>query len=233
MVILSTCAEIYRKNRKSEIPQTKDDLIETKKEKLLYSFSIIRNTETLFSNSNEKWHSLDTIRLLLIVYVFIAHMYIAATTLGLITMKTLFTKVIPRMFRDQRYWFARNPLMIDALYSIRFDSNIFKSFASILNIILNFSGFLISYGLLRKLDKSRGRFNYIQFVFQQWLRFTILAFGSLLFIYVLRFTGEGPVWHYAIDYNSGCKDPWNLFRIAAFLNNFYQFRFETFHQTVS
>ncbi|XP_054166038.1 nose resistant to fluoxetine protein 6-like [Oppia nitens] len=210
-VITSTFAEVYTNYNRSTIPQTKDDLIDTNKEQLLTSFSLIRNTSALFADTNGNWQALDTIRLLLIVYVFIAHLYIAATTLGLVTLKSLLTVVIPRMFVDKRYWFARNPLMVDALYSL--------------------SGFLISYGLLRKLDKTNGRFNYFQFIVQQWLRFTILGFSSLLFFYLFRFTGEGPFWYYAVQYNDGCKNPSQLFRILTFLNNFYEFRIETFHET--
>ena len=119
LVILSTFTDFYNNYYKKEIPQTKQDLVETNKTKLLYSFSIIKSTETLFANTYEKWQALDSLRLLLIIYVYIAHIYLAITTLGLVTLKNVFTIVIPRMFSDPRYWFARNPLMIDALYIVR------------------------------------------------------------------------------------------------------------------
>lgn len=122
LLVMSTTADLYNRHRQTDGSQTKSSerRIETKGERVLYAFSIIRSTESLFASTHEKWQSLDTIRLLLIIYVYIAHFYIAATTLGLITLKNLFSVVIPRMFRDPRYWFARNPLMIDALYALRF-----------------------------------------------------------------------------------------------------------------
>jgi len=89
------------------------------------------------------------------------------------------------------------------------------------------SGFLISFAILRKLSHSGGRFNYMQFIFQNWLRFTILGFGSILFSYLFEFFGEGPVWHYGIKYaTNGCKNPWNLIKILLFINNFQSDSFQ-------
>ncbi|CAG2173825.1 unnamed protein product [Oppiella nova] len=122
------------------------------------------------------------------------HAFTYTTSLGLIGLKRIFSEIMFKVYEDNEYIFVRNPLIIDALFTL--------------------SGLLLSYGVLRKLDKSGGRFNYPMFIFQRWLRFFILMFGALLFFYIFPLTGDGPVWHIGVGWvTPGCQNPRNLLKI--------------------
>ncbi len=87
---------------------------------VMLSFSIIRNTKSLFA-PNINFAALDTFRLLLILNVHIAHYYQYIATAGAITLKKGFAEVLQKAFTDNRYVFARSPLMVDALFTLRFE----------------------------------------------------------------------------------------------------------------
>ena len=83
------------------------------------------------------------------------------------------------------------------------------------------SGFLLSYGLLRKLVKTKGRFNYFEFIFQRYIRFIVMSFGSVLFLYIYPLTGTGPIWDEGVGkIVDGCKNPSNMLNNLLFINNF-------------
>lgn len=86
----------------------------------MLSFSIIKNTKSLFA-PNTNFAALDTFRLLFILNVHIAHYYQYIATAGAITLKKGFAEVLQKAFTDNRYVFARSPLMVDALFTLRFE----------------------------------------------------------------------------------------------------------------
>lgn len=225
MVVLSTGYEIYVKQ--IAMKSTKKDVNTVKSlndfNEVLTSFSIIRNTRLLFAK-NTKYAALDTFRLLFIINVHMGHAYTYTTSLGLIALKKIFSEVMFKIYEDNEYIFVRNPLIIDALFTLRFASkSITKMFDKSLNTSLNtvFSGFLLSFVVLRKLDKTRGRFNYLEFIFQRWIRFFVLTFGGILFFYLFPLTGDGPIWDVGVGWvTPGCQNPSNLLKMLFFVHNF-------------
>ncbi len=84
-----------------------------------------------------------------------------------------------------------------------------------------FSGFITSYELLRKLDNTKGSFNYFQFVFRRWIKFSVPLFGSILFFYLFPLFGDGPVWDLGLKWvTPGCQDPRVLLKKFFFIDNF-------------
>jgi hypothetical protein len=140
LVILSTILEILKNQYNFQIPE-KFSLISKENNELLLSFSIIRNTRSLFA-SNNRFEALDTIRLLLIISVHIFHIYLFIATFGLVTLKKTIS-VTPIFFYDNRYVFARNgQALMDSCFTLRFKSIIFfKSQKKKFQKYLNFQNF--------------------------------------------------------------------------------------------
>ncbi len=115
-VIISTGLEVLIKKF------SKQKLSEhlTKTQDFLTSFSIIKNTKSLFA-PNTRFAALDTLRLLLIINVHIAHTYGFTMSAGFLTLKKNFSEVLPKYFNDNIYFFIRSPLMIDSMFTLRFD----------------------------------------------------------------------------------------------------------------
>jgi hypothetical protein len=123
LVILSTILEILKNQYNFQIPE-KFPLITKGNNELLLSFSIIRNTRSLFA-SNKRFEALDTMKLFLIINVHIAHIYLITATFGLVTLKKT-NLVTPKIFFDNRYVFVRNTqTLMDSFFTIRFESIIF------------------------------------------------------------------------------------------------------------
>ncbi|XP_054155968.1 nose resistant to fluoxetine protein 6-like [Oppia nitens] len=203
LIAFSTCYEwlILRVNTTTTTTTTTPVISDN--DILLTSFSLIRNTSSLFNNNNNgnKFVALDTIRLLLIFNVHAGHAFTYTTSLGAVGLKKLFSDVVFKVYSDNEYVFVRNPLIIDAFFTL--------------------SGLLLSYGLLRKLDKTNGQFSYVSFIIQRWLRFAVLILGSLLFIYLFPLTGSGPIWQSGIGWvTTGCQNPVNLLKMLLFVHNF-------------
>ncbi len=115
-MIMSTGLEILMK----KFPEHKVSEQLTKTKDLLTSFSILKNTKSLFA-PNTRFAALDTIRLLLIINVHIAHAYGYTMFAGFLTLKKNFSEVLPKYFNDNTYFFIRSPLMIDSMFTLRFD----------------------------------------------------------------------------------------------------------------
>ncbi len=120
LVIWSTILEILKNQYNFQIPEKFSQITKGNNE-LLLSFSLIRNTRKLFE-TNKRFEALDTIRLFLIINVHIAHIYAFTTTLGIVTLKKIYSEILPKIYTDNRYIFARNTLIIDALFTIRFET---------------------------------------------------------------------------------------------------------------
>ena len=193
LVAIGTGIHVY-------INKTADKPDQKANSSLMVSFSLLNNLTKLFEK-NEKFAALDTIRFLMIIHVHFGHIYQYATSVGVPAVRKQFSDVFDKVYYDNAMVFARSPLPVDVLFTL--------------------SGFLLSYGLLRRLDRTNGRFNYPIFLFQRWIRFFILAFGSILFIYLLPLTGDGPIWQIAVNkFSNGCRNPINLVNNALFINNF-------------
>jgi len=152
VVISSTSLEILKNQYNIQIPE-KFSLQSKESYELLLSFSLIRNTRSLFT-ANKRFEALDTIRLLLIINVHIAHIYAFTASLGLLTIKKTITEITPKILNDNRYVFARNSIIIDALFTIRFVS---IKFNKIENIFVNWFNFFLQrfYYVLRIIEKIR------------------------------------------------------------------------------
>jgi hypothetical protein len=123
VVISSTFLEILKNQYNFQIPE-KFSFITKGNNELLLSFSIIRNTQSLFE-SNKRFEALDTMKLFLIINVHIAHIYIFTTSYGFLTLKKNIS-VTPKLFYENKYVFVRNTSTImDSFFTIRFESIIF------------------------------------------------------------------------------------------------------------
>lgn len=90
------------------------------------------------------------------------------------------------------------------------------------NFFLNFfSGLLVSYGLLGKLYKNNGRFNYITYTIRLWLKYSIPIFVVVLLFWLLPLTGDGPIWNYGINLiMPSCYDSFSLFSSFFYFSNY-------------
>ena len=154
LVVMSTGYHIYQ-NRRADKQQQ-----ESTSSSILISFSLLKNLTKLFQK-NDKFAALDTIRLLMILHVHLEHFFQMTATFGLSAVRQQFSDVFSKVFEDNAMVFARSPLPVDVLFTL--------------------SGFLLSYCLLRRLDRTNGRFNYPMFIFQRWIRFSVLYLGSIPF----------------------------------------------------
>jgi len=118
-VILSTGFEIYNNQKELDIPE-KVSKPSTNNNDLWLSFSIIKNTRSIFVK-NTKFAALDTIRLLVIINVHILHLYALTTLMGVVSLKKIFSEVIFKVYEDNKYIFVRNPIILDILFTLRFD----------------------------------------------------------------------------------------------------------------
>ena len=113
---MSTGYDIYVNHKNDFSPQDTQSKLDSNE--LLTSFSIIRNTRRLFVKNNN-FAALDTFRLLFIVIVHAGHAYTYTTSLGLIGLKRIFSEVMFKVYVDNKYVFVRNPIVIDALMTLR------------------------------------------------------------------------------------------------------------------
>ena len=198
LVVMSTGYHIYL-NRRADKQHN-----EPTSSSILISFSLLKNLTKLFQR-NDKFASLDTIRLLMIFHVHLGHFYQFIGAFGLSAVRQQFSNVFSILYDDNSLVFARSPLAVDVLFTL--------------------SGFLLSFGLLRRLDRTNGRFNYPMFVFQRWIRFVVLYLGSIPFLFLLPLTGDGPIWKiWANKVMIGCYDPTMIIKNLLFISNFESFR---------
>ena len=120
LVILSTIIQLYNSTT------TYDHMSEHSESnnwfRIIECFSLIKNVKSLLAESNAKYSALDTIRLLLILNAHLVHAYLLTYTLGVGTLKKVITYALPRFFNYSRYILVKSPLMIDALFTLRWKS---------------------------------------------------------------------------------------------------------------
>jgi hypothetical protein len=140
-VVLSTVYEVFK--GKNDLNSEKRSLGKISKfREFMVSFSLITNTCSLFKK-NTRFASLDTIRLLLIINVFIVHQYLFTSVIGLNTLKNFYKSVPIKLFNENKYFFVRSPQIVDAFLTMRYKKKIFscKKWTQLKNF---FNFFLIS-----------------------------------------------------------------------------------------
>lgn len=83
-----------------------------------------------------------------------------------------------------------------------------------------FSGFLVSYLVMKEFKRSRGKLNLIGFYLHRYIRMTPLMMGIIAFsAMILPYVAEGPSWLESITmFSAWCKNNWWL--NALYLHNF-------------
>ncbi len=120
-MILSTVYEVFK--GKNDLNSENKSLGKISKFKeFMVSFSLITNTRSLFEK-NTRFASLDTIRLLLIINVFIVHQYLFTSVIGLNTLKDIFKSVPTKLLNENKYFFVRSPQIVDAIITMRYKKN--------------------------------------------------------------------------------------------------------------
>ncbi len=80
---------------------------------------------------------------------------------------------------------------------------------------------MMSYTMIGKLNKTNANFNYLTFLAQRWVRFSVPLLGSFLFIYLLPLFTDGPIIHEGLQWAiPGCKDPNILATSFLYISNF-------------
>lgn len=134
--------------------------------------------------------------------------------------KRILNSVITKVYYYNKYFFARNILIIDTLFMI--------------------SGLVLSYNLLRKLALNNGKMAYGVFLFRLWLKYSLPMGFVLLLFWILPLTGDGPIWHFGMNLLVPvCKDSFSLFSSFAYFSNYNTktgqdiFKFDTSFSVVS
>ena len=194
----------------------------------LYSFSAVNNTRSLFRTSNSRTNhfaALDTIKFMFVVYIHLYHYYNYLATVGLVTLKRIFTTYPVTGFRDDRYTWFRLTLPFDA--------------------ILVISGLIVAFSMQRKLKLCRSnesqvnqsqsqshgeegnsnnnknkKFNYLNYALKLWIKFAITYGGSILFIYVLPTITTGPIWDHGMTWLNGCLNLKTVLLGFLFISNY-------------
>jgi len=173
----------------------------------LYSFSAITNTRALLKKQHH-FAALDTIKFVLVLYIHLYHYYNYLSTVGLVTLKRIFTTYPVSGMRDDRYTWFRLTLPFDAIFII--------------------SGMIIAFSMQRKLKASSStgsKFNYFAYCFKLWIKFAFTYAGSILFIYIMPTITTGPIWEYGMQTLSGCLNWRSVLTGFLFVSN-YNVQFE-------
>jgi hypothetical protein len=131
-----------------------------------------------------------------------------------------------KLLNENKYFFVRSPIIVDAFITLRYKKNFFSYKKGIqLKISVNFfyfsSGLLMSYLMIGKLNMTNGKFNYLTFLVQRWIKFSVPLLGSFLFIYLLPLFTGGPVIDEGLQWAiPGCKDPFILATSLLYISNF-------------
>ena len=84
----------------------------------LLSFSFLKNTKKLLAK-NERFSALDTIRLLMIINIHLGHIYQLGCSVGIMAFKKIFSDVYHKALEDNSMVFARSPLPVDVVFTLR------------------------------------------------------------------------------------------------------------------
>lgn len=83
-----------------------------------------------------------------------------------------------------------------------------------------YRGVTIIFQQFNRLDRFKGNFSYVAYVFKRWFRLSAALFGILTFIYLYPLAGDGPVW-FANDqwFVEPCRKPESLLSTFLYYSN--------------
>ena len=84
-----------------------------------YMFSMVTNGRELLAQ-NKRFAALDTIRLFVILHIYVFHLYNTMATIGIVTLKRTFATYPSTVLELDRYTTLRNTLFFDILFIMRF-----------------------------------------------------------------------------------------------------------------
>ncbi len=125
--ITSTFAEIFVKyynnipNDDLSLDNDRKNIECSKLQKIVSCFSLTSNIELFFAKNigSKRFVCIDAIRLLLIINVCVDHMYLFTPFMSTIAFKRILNSVITKVYYYNKYFFARNILIIDTMFIIR------------------------------------------------------------------------------------------------------------------
>ncbi|KAJ6224273.1 hypothetical protein RDWZM_002818 [Blomia tropicalis] len=165
----------------------------------LYSFSAITNTRAVL-RKHTSFAALDTIKFMMVIYIHLYNYYNNLSTVGLVTLKRIFTTYPATGMRDDRYTWFRLTLPFDAIFII--------------------SGMVIAFSMQRKLKMASSNFNYFSYSAKLWIKFAVTYAGSIMFLWVLPTVTTGPVWDYGMNWLNGCFDLKTVLLGFLFVSNY-------------
>lgn len=148
----------------------------------LISFSLVGNTRSMFKVSPAKFAVIDFWRFVMLLEIILMHQYYVALGWSAWPLTKRFVNgLLQQAGTEPRYAFLRNIHNTDFFFAL--------------------TGLLLTYSSLRSLERTRGRFNYLQFAVNMYLRFYPAVFGTILMYYLLPLFGDGPFWHLVDKYH--------------------------------
>lgn len=144
MTITSTGIEIYNIIYEKSIAEDNNNLgdkqlVEEEPFKVnpyYYTFSLVTNSRELFA-TNKRFASLDTIRLFVILHIYVFDLYNTMATIGIVTLKRTYATYPSRVLELDRYTTLRNTLFFDILFILRSVPNN-KSLYNVLYNVMSF-----------------------------------------------------------------------------------------------
>ncbi|KAH9389312.1 hypothetical protein TYRP_008673, partial [Tyrophagus putrescentiae] len=129
----------------------------------------------MFRVSPNKFAAIDCLRFLMLVQIIWMHQYYTALGWSALPLtKRLVGGLHQLTGTATKYMLLRNTHNTDFFFAL--------------------TGLLLTYSTLRNLERSKGRFNYLSFALNIYLRFYPAVFGVILFYYLLPLMADGPFW---------------------------------------
>lgn len=184
--------------------------------KLLISFSYQQNLKIL-SAPPKKIRCIDGIRVIATVWIFVAHTYIFNILMSF-TWKRPNSTFLPRFATDERYLIIRNAFLTETFFFLRCPLiNFYRSFVS---LDFSFSAFLFTYIMFPKVERMRGRVQYMLLMTVRWMRFIPPLVASIFLLYLAPLFGSGPLFKSAYKtMNYPCYRNW--YKNVFFINNIW------------
>ncbi|XP_054166937.1 uncharacterized protein LOC128964372 [Oppia nitens] len=136
-------------------------------------FSGRQSAKQLFSlRQYEKLKAMDGMKAGLTFWVILVHTYESGVLV--VHVRNYFLSVVYRMKDDYRNMLIPNPLLMDNFMFI--------------------SAILLCNTIMSKLEQSKGRFNYIQFIIFRYLRVVPILIIGICISFLFEYIGDGPFW---------------------------------------
>lgn len=132
-------------------------------------FSLIRNTRTLFQKQTDRLFSLDSLRLILIMFFFIINSYYYTLIFSPYIVKRFYVQGPLQFMKHKKYFFLRMYYLLDY--------------------------FFVFAGAGLALHYKAEKFNYVRYVAKTYLNNILPIIFSIGLIFVVPTIGSGPLWH--------------------------------------